>query len=119
MGNAARPEGRLIRHFSVVHPGSGLGGLQASFCNDLNMGPSWAACADIGERHTGMISGAMNMAGSIAGAAGTAFAGYYFKKGQDQFVFTVYAGSYVVAALCWLAVKVGRPVAEKAASVAV
>jgi sugar phosphate permease len=83
----------------------------AFFCNDLNMGPSWAACADVGERHTGTISGAMNMLGSLAGAAGTAFAGYYFKQTQSEIVFTVYAVSYFLAALCWMVVRVTGPVA--------
>jgi sugar phosphate permease len=82
----------------------------AFFCNDLNMGPAWAACADIGERHTGTISGAMNMVGAFAGAAGTAFAGYYFKRDQDEFVFTIYAASYILAALCWLTIRVTRPI---------
>jgi MFS transporter, ACS family, glucarate transporter len=81
----------------------------AFFFNDLNMGPAWAACADIGERATGTISGAMNMAGAFAGAAGTAFAGFCFKRQQDDIVFLVYACSYALAALCWLGVDVTRP----------
>jgi sugar phosphate permease len=80
----------------------------AFFCNDLNMGPAWAACADVGERNTGTISGAMNMTGAFAGAAGTAFAGYFFKRDADTFVFVIYACSYGLAALCWLVVNVDR-----------
>ena len=30
------------------------------FFNDLTMGPAWAACADIGERFAGTLSGTMN-----------------------------------------------------------
>ena len=37
----------------------------AFFCNDLTMGPAWAACADIAERCAGTLSGAMNMLGSF------------------------------------------------------
>src|SRR5262249_11390294 len=48
------------------------------FCNDLNMGPAWAACADIGERYAGTLGGTMNMLGSFAGAAGNRVAGYWF-----------------------------------------
>jgi len=40
------------------------------FFNDANLGPAWAACADVGERHAGTLSGAMNMTGSFFGAAG-------------------------------------------------
>jgi MFS transporter, ACS family, glucarate transporter len=83
----------------------------AFFLNDLNIGPAWAACADVGERDTGMISGAMNMVGSLFGAAGASLAGYFFHRGQDEVIFTIYAGTYALAALCWLAVKVPKPVA--------
>ncbi len=89
----------------------------AFFCTDLNMGPSWAACADVGERFTGTVSGAMNMAGSLAGAAGTAFAGYCFRRQQDQVVFVTYACSYVLAALCWLGVDASRTLAAKPSGV--
>jgi sugar phosphate permease len=81
----------------------------AFFCNDLSMGPAWAACADVGESYAGTVSGAMNMVGAVAGAAGTAFAGYYFKRDQVTLVFIVFACSYVLAALSWLAVNVTRP----------
>ena len=71
----------------------------------MNTGLAWVACADIGERYTGIISvAAMNMIGSLAGAAGTAFAGYFFKRGQHEVVFVVYACSYGLAVLCWLGV---------------
>ncbi|HLN26770.1 MAG TPA: MFS transporter [Gemmataceae bacterium] len=88
----------------------------AFFLNDLNIGPAWAACADVGERHTGTISGAMNMVGSLAGAGGAVLAGSLFKRGHDDIVFTVYAGTYCLAALCWLCVRVSKPLADKAAS---
>lgn len=37
----------------------------ATFGVDLTLSPSWTACADIGGQHTGMLSGAMNMMGSV------------------------------------------------------
>jgi hypothetical protein len=40
----------------------------AAFFNDLTMGSAWATCQDIGQGHTAVLSGCMNMAGS-AGAA--------------------------------------------------
>lgn len=79
------------------------------FFNDLIMGPAWAACADIGERYTGTLSGAMNMLGSLAGAAGMSFAGYHFRRGHDELVFIVFACSYGMAALCWMGVNAARP----------
>lgn len=81
----------------------------AFFCNDLSMGPAWAACADVGEAYAGTVSGAMNMVGAVAGAAGTAFAGYFFKREQVTMVFIVFACSYVLAALSWMLVNVTRP----------
>jgi sugar phosphate permease len=81
----------------------------AFFFNDLNMGPAWAACADIGERSAATISGAMNMLGSLAGAAGAAFAGYFFRRHEPDLVFVVFAVSYGLASLCWLAVDVTKP----------
>jgi len=81
----------------------------AFFCNDLSMGPAWAACADVGESYAGTVSGAMNMVGAFAGAAGTKFAGYYFDRQQVTLVFIVFAISYALAGLSWLAVNVTRP----------
>lgn len=78
-------------------------------CTDLNIGPAWAACADIGERYTGTISGSMNMVGAIAGAAGASLAGRLFHTGQDNLLFMIYGCSYALAVVCWLGVDVTRP----------
>jgi sugar phosphate permease len=83
------------------------------FFADANMGPAWAACADVGERYAGTLSGAMNMIGNLFGAAGMAFAGYYFHRGLTTSVFIAFAISYFSAALCWLAVDVTRPLGAK------
>jgi ACS family glucarate transporter-like MFS transporter len=79
------------------------------FFNDANMAPAWAACADVGERCAGTLSGAMNMTGSFLGAAGMAFAGRLFDRGREDVVFVAFACSYGLAALCWLAVDATRP----------
>jgi sugar phosphate permease len=87
--------------------------LTASFFgNDLTMGPAWASCADIGERYAGTLSGAMNMIGALAGASGTALAGYLFKEGRSEIVFYLFAGVYSLAALCWLGVDVTKRLAS-------
>ena len=83
------------------------------FLNDSVMGPAWACCADIGGRHAGTLSGAMNMMGSLTGAAGMAFAGILFNRGNDSLVFILFACGYWLASLCWLAVDVTRPLAAK------
>jgi MFS family permease len=84
------------------------------FFNDANMGPSWASCADVGESYAGTLSGAMNMTGAFLGAAGMAFAGYFFHRRLDEPVFIVFACSYGLASLCWLAVDVTKPLVPRA-----
>jgi sugar phosphate permease len=83
------------------------------FCNDANMGPAWASCADVGERYAGTLSGAMNMTGAFLGAAGMWIAGALFKRNLDNLVFVLFACSYAMAALCWLAVDVTKPLVPK------
>jgi ACS family glucarate transporter-like MFS transporter len=41
----------------------------AIFGVDLTLSPSWTVCADIGGRHVGTLSGAMNMMGSLSSFA--------------------------------------------------
>jgi sugar phosphate permease len=81
----------------------------AFFFNDGTMGPAWASCADIGERHAGTLSGAMNMTGAFLAAVAMTFAGALFDRHLDDVVFIAFACSYVLGALCWLAVDVTRP----------
>ena len=83
------------------------------FCNDLAMGPAWAAVADIGERHAGTLGGKMNMVGNVGGAVAMLITGYLFKAGRPELVFAVYACSFGLASLCWLFVDVTRPVSAE------
>jgi MFS transporter, ACS family, glucarate transporter len=84
--------------------------LSASFFfNDMNMAPAWAACADVGERYAGTISGAMNMTGNFAGAAAMAVAGKMLDAKYTTLLFVLFACSYGLASLCWLAVDVTKP----------
>lgn len=87
--------------------------------NDLNMAPSWASCADIGERYAGTIGGTMNMVGNLLPFAVTIGIGSLMTSdspwtlggvhvlGKDL-VFVMFAGFYAVAALCWLLVDVTK-----------
>ena len=52
--------------------------------NDLAMGPAWAAAADIGERHTGVLSGAMNMMASFMAAFAALATGHLFGIGPPR-----------------------------------
>jgi MFS transporter, ACS family, glucarate transporter len=80
------------------------------FFNDATMGPAWASCADVGERHAGTLSGAMNMTGQLLAAIAMFGAGWFFKRHLDAVVFVAFACSYGLAALCWLAVDVTKPI---------
>jgi sugar phosphate permease len=81
----------------------------AQLGNDFCMGPTWAACADIGGRYAGTVSGLMNMTGNCTGAVGAALAGYFFAEGQAGWVFVLFGATWVAGALCWLGIDVTRP----------
>jgi ACS family glucarate transporter-like MFS transporter len=79
------------------------------FCNDLMMGPAWAACVDVGERYAGTISGAMNMTGQIFGAVGMTIAGHMMYSGSTHILFPLFGCAYLLAASCWFFVDVTKP----------
>jgi len=84
----------------------------AFFGNDLAMAPAWAAAADIGERYTGVLSGAMNMAASFMAAAEARTVGQLLDSHDLVMPFLLLALSYALGTLCWLGVDVRRTLAE-------
>jgi sugar phosphate permease len=80
--------------------------------NDLAMGPAWAAAADIGERHAGTLSGAMNMIASFTAAAMAMITGALFDAGHPVLPFVLFGIVYFAGVLCWLGVDVTRPLAD-------
>jgi nitrate/nitrite transporter NarK len=83
------------------------------FCNDLGMGPAWAACADIGERYAGTVGGAMNMIGNLMAAVGSLTAGKLFHMGLSELVFVIFAYSFWVASLWWMGVDATKSLAAR------
>jgi sugar phosphate permease len=95
--------------------------------NDLAMGPAWAAASDIGERHAGALSGAMNMLASLMAALAAVVAGQLFhaaaiaEKAGDlaghrfymTLPFFLFATSYFLGALCWLRVDVTETIPQE------
>jgi ACS family glucarate transporter-like MFS transporter len=75
----------------------------ASFCNDLAMPPSWAACMDIGGKYAGTVSGSMNMMGNLAGYLSPVAGGYILAAtGRDWNLFLyVLAAVYLSGTLIW------------------
>ena len=74
----------------------------ATFGVDLTLSPSWTVCADIGGRHVGALSGAMNMLGSI-GAFGSSvlFPFLFSETGNIRSYFYLAAFLDLVAMGCW------------------
>jgi sugar phosphate permease len=82
------------------------------FGNDLAMGPAWAAAADIGERHAGVLSGAMNMMGSFMAAFQSDIIGRLLDANNLVAPFLILAASYALGTLCWVGVDVRKTLAE-------
>ncbi len=106
---------------------------------DLTLGSAWASCQDIGRKHAAVTAACMN----TVGAAGAAFANWHtgsvvqwsvdaravelgvavdqlaaMEKSNAalagfQTVFSMYALVYVVAAICWLFIRVDRPLESR------
>jgi ACS family glucarate transporter-like MFS transporter len=55
----------------------------ATFGVDLTLSPSWTVCADIGGRHVGTLSGAMNMLGSVGALASSVLFPFFFGLTND------------------------------------
>jgi sugar phosphate permease len=75
----------------------------ASFCNDLVMPPSWAACMDIGGKYAGTLSGSMNMMGNLAGYAAPVIGGYIVHGDPSRYNIFLYvmAAAYILGTFCW------------------
>jgi cyanate permease len=75
----------------------------ASFANDFVMPVSWTACMDVGGRHTGTLSGLMNMLGAAAAGLAAVVSGkLHDLTGSWAPTFYLSAAAYAVGFLCWL-----------------
>jgi MFS family permease len=75
----------------------------ASLCNDLAMPGAWGACMDVGGRHTGALSGSMNMMGQVGGAIAPMVVPLVLAAtGNDWSVnMGLFAAAYFLGAVCW------------------
>lgn len=78
----------------------------AIFGADMTLSPSWTLCVDIGRKHSGAVSGTMNMAGNI-GSFVTALAFPYLKEwtGSVTPFFFIGASLNLFAIWMWLMIK--------------
>ncbi len=79
------------------------------FGADMTLAPSWAACMDIGQKHSGVLSGTMNMAGNIgAFITALAFPSLLAWTGSAVPFFYLAASLNLLAIFAWLAVNPTR-----------
>ena len=73
----------------------------AMFFLECTIGPSWAVPMDVGAKHSGTVSGMMNMAGNIGGALSPIVFGYLAQIGNWQAPFIVAACLLVGGCAVW------------------
>jgi len=76
----------------------------AALCSDLAMPGSWGACMDVGGRHTGALSGSMNMMGQVGGAIAPMAVPLVLAATNNNWSINMglFALSYFLGAICWL-----------------
>lgn len=76
----------------------------ASFFNDLAMPGAWGACMDVGGKHTGSLSGSMNMMGNAGGALAPMVVPLVLAATNNNWSinFWMFAVVYFLGAVCWL-----------------
>jgi sugar phosphate permease len=73
----------------------------AMFFLECTIGPAWAVPMDVGGKHSGTVSGMMNMAGNIGGALSPLVFGFLVQYGNWQAPFIVAATLLVIGAAVW------------------
>ena len=82
----------------------------AIFGADMTLSPSWSFCIDIGKRHSGLVSSAMNMAGNLMSAISVlAFPYLIAWTGSDKSFFYIATIMNFLAIIAWLFMKPEKP----------
>jgi len=85
----------------------------ALFGADMTLPPSWSLCIDIGRKHSGAVSGTMNMAGNIGSfLTGLAFPYLQDWTGSNVPFFFVGAGLNLMALVLWAFVRPDKALEE-------
>jgi ACS family glucarate transporter-like MFS transporter len=104
----------LLLSRQMETPGLEVGCLAlAIFGADMTLPPSWSLCVDIGRKHSGAVSGTMNMAGNL-GSFLTALAFPYLLQwtGGPAAFFYVGATLNLSAVGLWLLTRPDRKLEE-------
>ena len=79
----------------------------------LGVAPAWAVCLEIGGRHAGVVSGAMNTFGNLGGALSPVVVGLCLQRwGSWNTPLLTVAVFYVVAGVCWLGIDPEQPIRD-------
>ena len=83
----------------------------------FTLGASWAACIDIGGRHSAVLSAAMNTSGQI-GAILSPIVLAYVVDIYDDWAIPLYvmAGLYIMASICWIFIRADKPLEDFSAT---
>jgi MFS transporter, ACS family, glucarate transporter len=75
----------------------------AALCSDLALPGAWGACMDVGGRHTGALSGSMNMMGQVGGAIAPMAVPLILAATDNNWSINIgfFAVSYFLGAFCW------------------
>ena len=101
----AGASGFLVYSTTMSNPVSAMLAIgAASFCNDLVMPNAWGAAMDVGGKHAGTLSGAMNMWGNLGGGLGPFMIGYILRWSNLNWNLTFYvsAAIYFMGIVFWL-----------------
>ncbi len=82
---------------------------------DLGLAAAWAVCLDVGRRHAGVVTGAMNTFGNLGGMLAPLVVGYVVQRfGSWTVAFQVSAAIYAVGGILWLVIDPTRQLSEEA-----
>jgi ACS family glucarate transporter-like MFS transporter len=77
----------------------------------LAVAPAWATCLDVGGRHAGVVTGAMNTFGNLGGTLSPLVVGLWLQhNGSWDGPLVTVAVCYLVSAACWLTVDAGQEI---------
>ena len=81
----------------------------AAFGVEMTISPSWAFCVDLGGRHSGAVSGAMNTAGNFGSfVSANAFPWLHRATGDATAYFFLVCLLNVCGYCCWLGMRGAR-----------
>jgi MFS family permease len=85
----------------------------AAASSNFLLGAAWGTCLDIGGRHSGVVSAAMNSSGAVGGILSPIVVGFVVQHFGNWHAPLYFAGAlYLMGALCWLGIDPTRRLTE-------